>query len=96
MKLSFRNNYITKSTSFVIAGLSPLGSIGNRSGTMGTHLETAPSLSSVYGLRGIGPVRPAVLSHSVVSVHIAALPTHTHSHTVWLTVAAARQTGALL
>ena len=39
---------------------------------------------------GSGPVRPAVLSHSVVSVHIAALPTHT----VWLTVAAVCQTRA--
>lgn len=59
---------------------------------MGAHLETAPSLSSVYGFRGIGPVRPAVLSHSVVSVHIAVLPTHT----VWLIVAAVCQMRALL
>lgn len=50
---------------------------------MGGHLETVLSLSSVYGFRGIGPVRPTALSHSVVYVHIAVLPTHT----VWLIVA---------
>lgn len=47
---------------------------------MEAHLEIAPSLSSLYGFRGTGPARPAVSSHSVVSVHTAALPTHTHTH----------------
>ena len=83
---------MSESTGFVIPGLSHSDSVGNRSGTMGAHLEITPSLSSVYGFRGIGPVRPAVLSHSVVSVHIAVLPTHT----VWLIVAAVSQTRALL
>lgn len=58
---------------------------------MGAHLETILSLSSVYGFRGIAPRRPTVLSHSVVYVHIAVLPTHT----VWLIVAVVCQLRAL-
>lgn len=77
--LIFSNNYRIKSTSFVIRGLSVLQSIGNRSGTMGAHLEIAPSLSWVYGFRGKGPGRPAALSLSVVSAHNAAQPTHSLS-----------------
>lgn len=79
IKLRFSINYTTKTISFVIQGFSLLESIGNGSRTMGAHLETAASLSSVYNFRGIGPVRPAVLSHSVVSVHIALLPPPTHT-----------------
>lgn len=94
IKLRFSINYTTKTISFVIRGFSLLESVGNGSRTMGAHLETAASLSSVYNFRGIGPVRPAALSHSVVSVHIALLPTHTH--TFWLITAAVCHTWALL
>lgn len=74
------HNYMTKSTGFVVLGLSSLESIGNSSGTMEAHLEIAPSLSSVYSFSAIVPVRPAVLSHSVVSVHIVMLPSlHTQA-----------------